>query len=118
MEMVFAQALHLYNSDFSYQFDTEEMKQLNKQQVQEVRINIQELASLYIEPSSRDTEGAVIGTPTDIAKLLFEESGIDSKMTQSDKVKLGQFLSHNGFEHFEGHAGTKKYYYKLKSSEN
>jgi predicted P-loop ATPase len=118
MEMVFAQALHLYRNDFPYWFSVEEMTRMNKDQEQEKIISIQELVSMYIEPSPSEAEDTVTGMATNIAKLLFEESGIERKVTQSDAVKLGQYLSSNGFEHFTGHAGTKKYYYKLKYPEN
>jgi len=113
MEMVFAQALHLYRNDFPYRFSVEEMTQMSKDR--EKIISIQELVFMYIEPSPRDAEDTVTGTATNIARLLFEESGIERKVTQSDAVKLGQYLSNNGFESFQGHAGIKKYYYKLKN---
>ena len=118
MEMVFAQALHLYKNGFSCQFSLEEMTRMNKDQEQEKITNIQELASLYIEPSSRDAEDTVTGTATNIVRLLFEESGIERKITQSDAIIIGQYLSNNEFEHFQGHAGTRKYCYKLKHPDN
>jgi len=118
MEMVFAQAFHLFKEGFQYQFATDEIVQINESHEYKRDINIQELVSIYIEPSFREAEETIIGTPTEIVKLLFEESGIERKVTQSDKVKLGQFLSINGFEYFEGHAGIKKYCYKLKNTED
>jgi len=115
MKMVFVQAIHLYKNGFPYQFDISEITELKKYQEEEKAISIQELVSKYIEPSTRNAEGAVSSTPTEIVKYLFEQAGIERNVGVSDRIKLGQYLSGNGFASFEGHAGIKKYCYKPKS---
>lgn len=118
VKMVFAQAKHLYESGFPYQFDISEITEMKKNQKKEKDINIQELVFEYIEPSDRNAGETILSTPTEIVKYLFELAGIERNIGMSEKVKIGQYLSSNGFESFEGHAGIKRYCYKLKEPEN
>tara|TARA_R100001143_G_scaffold63387_1_gene70094 strand:- start:30686 stop:31435 length:750 start_codon:yes stop_codon:yes gene_type:complete len=99
MEQVFAQALHLFKTGFTYWFTDVEIQQVHSHNQQfEMQSVEEELLLSNYEPISSTHSAALRYTATDILKRVRQDSSGQS-INHSSKIRMGQALAKHGFEH-------------------
>ena len=111
MDLVYAQAYYLLTHNEKYWFDGEEVKDINtfnkQYKVQYVEL---EYVNEFFEPCSRDEEGAVEMTLTQIQQYLRDHG--ENILNVSNRM-LGIAMKASDYVRVKKNGGT--YYYKLKA---
>jgi hypothetical protein len=96
INMIYVQALHLFNEGFRYWFDQEEIKAIsdNNEQYQ-LRSPEEELLLTWFEPATKETANSFLNA-SQIASRLAEKAKIT--LTDSTINKLGKALKKHNFE--------------------
>jgi predicted P-loop ATPase len=95
INMIYAQALHLFNEGFRYWFDQEEIKAIsdNNEQYQ-LRSPEEELLLTWFEPATKETANSFLNA-SQIASKLAEKAKIT--LTDGTINKLGKALKKHNF---------------------
>ena len=94
--MVMSQALYLFKNGFQYWFDEAEQQQVNENNTQYQRVNLEEESLLdSFEPAKESDPEAVYLTTTEIANRLKEKYGV--RTDASALNLLGKALAKHGF---------------------
>jgi predicted P-loop ATPase len=95
INLVFSQALFLFNSGFRYWFDQEEIKNISENNEQyQLRSPEEELLLTWFSPCDRENANAFLNT-SQIASKLAEKAKIN--ITDSTVNKLGRALKKHNF---------------------
>jgi len=95
ISLVYAQALHLFNDDFRYWFDQEEIKSITENNEQyQLRSPEEELLLTWFEPCEKDIANAYLNA-SQIASKLAEKAKIT--LTDGTINKLGKALKKHNF---------------------
>ena len=95
INLVYAQALHLFNDGFRYWFDQEEIKSITENNEQyQLRSPEEELLLTWFEPCEKDNANAYLNA-SQIASKLAEKAKIT--LTDGTINKLGKALKKHNF---------------------
>ena len=109
MDMVFAQALHLYRSNYKFWFDEKDIAEITENNREfEKRTMDEELLLTYFTPCKKE-EAKTFLTTTDIASWIAERRNFT--INEASKQRLGKALNKNKFQRVKKDG---RYVYALK----
>ena len=99
MEQVFAQAMHLFKTGFTYWFTPLEIQQVHAHNREFEMQSVEEelLLRHYVPVRSNDSAGKRY-TATELMEQVHQESS-GQAINHSSKIRMGQALAKHGFEH-------------------
>lgn len=117
IDNVLAQALFLYQDNFKYWFDGEDIAKVNEHNENFRAVSLEEDSLLkFLEPCSENDKKVLYGTTTSILKVLATYEP-QIKITDRYIQRLGRLLNKHNFQKVKK-SGQQVYFYKLKSPYN
>lgn len=117
IDKIFSQAYHLFNDDFRYWFNYEEIKFLNQHNEMHREMPLEEeLVLKHIQPCGKDDKDVQFGSATDIIQVLLDLAGYKSTPPKLYANTMGKVLHTKRFETTKKR-GVNVYCYKFYTSE-